>query len=224
MMPRRYANRDPMTPREARQQARILLDAAERGDVDAAHVLLDVLQVSSHDPYIVESLALALRGRSYPSGVELPTFESRARNLKHVLERVRAWVFPPRRSPCMPNRAALRELFEAAQDKAESRSEFAKFWATLQRACNSSSRTTMRNAMEYANDVLDGHGVELLRLRTRRGGTRSALYVNMGDTYNATLVWDRHTDSFKVTTWGDIIESWERRFGQTDEAPDPDEY
>lgn len=209
----------PMTPTEVRQQARILLDAAERGDVDAAHVLLDVLPMLPDDHHAsvalsTEALAQALRGRTHPAGDKLPDAASRARNLRYVLARFRDWVFPPRRSPCMPNRAALRELFEAAQSKMGSRSEFSKLWARLQNACDVTSRRNIDGAMGYANDVLDGHGVELLRVRTRRGGTGRALYINMGDTYNPTLVWNLR---FIVTTYADA----ERRFGQTEEAPDP---
>ena len=227
----RVGRRDPLTEREARQQARVLLDAADKGDVDAANVLLDVLlqmpggsevpgpQTARGLSHAVAALAHALRGRTYPAGDALPDDAARARNLQDTLIHVRYVVFPPRRSPCMPNRAELLTLFEAEHGGGE-RQLFNMLWTTLQEACDSPSRRASERAMDAADDVLRGHGVEELRIRTRRGGTRRALYVNFGDPYVATLIWDEETDRFRVTSWSDVVEGWERRFGRTDEEPD----
>ena len=39
----------------------------------------------------------------------------------------------------------------------------------------------------------------------------AAVYVNMGDTYAATVVYDLGRDLWQVTTWGDWLETAERR-------------
>lgn len=41
-----------------------------------------------------------------------------------------------------------------------------------------------------------------------------ALYINTGDTYNGTVVYDVERDKFYVTSWGDWVEDYERRTGK----------
>lgn len=230
-MKTRAANRqrDPISEQEARRRGLPLLRAAERGDIEAAHVLLDVLQyfpgasgppdvVTSSRSYVVHQLAAALQGRTFPAGDLLSDAASRARNLKNVLEYVRIQFFPARRRPCMPNRKELQNLHR--QVRGDDRRGFQSLWNELQQACNSTSLRRVYDAMEFADEVLDGHGVEDVALATRRGGTRRAVYIEMGDTYNTTLAYDREVDRFLVTTWGDIVEGWERRFGRSGEEPE----
>jgi len=38
------------------------------------------------------------------------------------------------------------------------------------------------------------------------------MYVNMGDTYDTTLIYDYKTNRFVVSSWGDIVERQPRRF------------
>lgn len=38
-----------------------------------------------------------------------------------------------------------------------------------------------------------------------------ALYVNTGNTYNLTLVYDTEAERFSITSWGDWFKSWERK-------------
>lgn len=45
-------------------------------------------------------------------------------------------------------------------------------------------------------------------------GDTVALYVNTGDTYNTTVVYDVGRDLFYVTSWGDWLEAYERRIGR----------
>ena len=40
---------------------------------------------------------------------------------------------------------------------------------------------------------------------------RGFSYCNAGDTYNATLVYDEDRGTFRVTSWGDMVEAYERR-------------
>lgn len=64
-------------------------------------------------------------------------------------------------------------------------------------------------AMTRANELLEAHGVEAVY--DDRGGFSGywqnivALYVNMGDAYTATVLYDVRRGQFFVTTWGDFV-------------------
>ena len=60
--------------------------------------------------------------------------------------------------------------------------------------------------LQAADGMMDGHGVE------RIPGRPGLMYVNMGDTYDTTLIYDYKTDRFVVSSWGDIVERQPRRF------------
>jgi len=65
------------------------------------------------------------------------------------------------------------------------------------------------NALEEVDKIIGGHGIEAIRGESYRGGYYGdivGLYVNMGDTYNATVVYDTETGKFELTTWGDWVE------------------
>lgn len=67
-------------------------------------------------------------------------------------------------------------------------------------------------ALEAASGLLDAFGTEAIR---DDGWRRlycdiGALYVNTGDTYNATIVYDVDADRFLATTFGDFVETAER--------------
>ena len=65
--------------------------------------------------------------------------------------------------------------------------------------------------LKAADTILHGHGVEWATYECSRGEDppRGFDYVNTGDTYNATLV---YVDGrFRVSTFGDEVESHERR-------------
>ena len=72
---------------------------------------------------------------------------------------------------------------------------------------------------------LDGYGVE--PLSDERAYVSSyymdiiALYVNEGDTYSQTLLYDTEFHTFYLTSWGDFMESWEQN--AEDEPVDDDE-
>lgn len=78
-----------------------------------------------------------------------------------------------------------------------------------------SSGATINSMMEAINTILDGYGTEAIRqlniathpywMDTR------AVYINMGDTYTLTLVYDVLTDRFYFTSWGDFVEIAERK-------------
>lgn len=66
----------------------------------------------------------------------------------------------------------------------------------------------------YCNNLMHGYGVEALRGQWRGGywGDTEALYVNMGDTYTGTILYDVRTDKFVATSWGDFVELHPKRF------------
>tara|TARA_X000000950_G_scaffold211112_1_gene253901 strand:- start:1337 stop:2437 length:1101 start_codon:yes stop_codon:yes gene_type:complete len=86
-------------------------------------------------------------------------------------------------------------------------------------------RINARKASELlreANEILDGHGVEVIwinnggasdggpELSTRYGDEVGCEYVNTGDTYSATVLYDAQKQVLMVTTWGDWAEHWEQ--------------
>jgi hypothetical protein len=67
--------------------------------------------------------------------------------------------------------------------------------------------------LNRANTVLDGHGVEPIRYKNewqhRYYGDAIALYINMGDAYDTTLLYTVVDREFQVTSWGDWVEAHE---------------
>jgi hypothetical protein len=59
-------------------------------------------------------------------------------------------------------------------------------------------------AMEKANILLKGHGIEVIWGNNVYWPCLE--YVNMGDTYNITLCYERNKDNFFIGTWGDYVE------------------
>lgn len=66
--------------------------------------------------------------------------------------------------------------------------------------------------MEQANIELKGYGVEALSDEKAHVDSyyrnAIALYVNMGDTYDFTVVFDTEFNKFIATSWGDFYEHW----------------
>ena len=62
-------------------------------------------------------------------------------------------------------------------------------------------RTVVLHAIDK---ILDGHGVEPLGPVSMQGPPYE--YINMGDTYNTTLIYKKSTDSLSIGSWGDIAE------------------
>lgn len=76
----------------------------------------------------------------------------------------------------------------------------------------------VESALEAANEVMgDGaFGTEAINGESFENGFfayAEALYINTGDTYNATIVYDVREGRFFVTSWGDWLEDHERRYG-----------
>jgi hypothetical protein len=64
--------------------------------------------------------------------------------------------------------------------------------------------------MEAANDLMDGFGVEAIWPKGETAGScvpPLATYVNMGDPYDATLIYHEESGHFNLGSWGDFVES-----------------
>lgn len=82
---------------------------------------------------------------------------------------------------------------------------------------NSAAVSALRNALlvcsadetlELANTLLEGFGVEAVRDNEWSGyfGDIGLLYVNTGDTYTTTLLYDTRTSRYYVASLGDFLE------------------
>ena len=82
-------------------------------------------------------------------------------------------------------------------------------------------------AMEEANEILGGHGVEAVPGEGADNGKywrdTIALYVNLGDTYDTTVMYDTETEEFFVGSWGDFLEEWEKDQEDDDEDEEEEE-
>lgn len=69
--------------------------------------------------------------------------------------------------------------------------------------------------MDHVDSELKAYGVESIRSEThgyrRRWGETVALYVNVGETYSATLIFDTLAERFAIESMGDFVERKERR-------------
>ena len=69
----------------------------------------------------------------------------------------------------------------------------------------------IRRTLDTAEKILDGCGREFLySVADFDGG--GVEYVNMGDTYNSTLMFDYTKGKFIVGSWGELVEAQPRRF------------
>lgn len=215
--PTRHTRRDltGLTKREALKVAKTLLPRARAGSREDAEMLVDVA-IYAGFPTDAEYLQLALRGLSYPAGHALPP-DAAARNLSDTLARVQWTLFPPRNRPCLPDRRDFTALVADTLDMTDrvDRGRARALWKLLERACADGGWRAIEGALIEANNVIRGHGVEMQQVQTRRGpDDLSFEYVNMGDSYSTTLLYDHHADRFRITSWGDMIEMWERRWGE----------
>jgi hypothetical protein len=77
-----------------------------------------------------------------------------------------------------------------------------------QRAVNGANRILKELAMVIPHTF----GIELLAC----GDEEIALYINKGDTYDTTVLFNLDTGKFEVTSWGALIESYERQHHRCD--------
>ena len=71
-------------------------------------------------------------------------------------------------------------------------------------------------AAQILADQVGAYGTACINGESFRGywGEAVAAYVNRGDTYDTTLLLDVRSGRWYVTSWGDWVESYERRNGR----------
>jgi len=85
-------------------------------------------------------------------------------------------------------------------------------------ACRKALKMTVgmepEERLEKISDLIGGYGVEAIE---GNGNDRYymdtvALYVNMGDTYNTTVLYNTQIDKYAIVSWGDWVERNQRRY------------
>jgi hypothetical protein len=68
--------------------------------------------------------------------------------------------------------------------------------------------------MDAINEILGGYGVEAIRDNKWDSYycDIGVLYVNMGDTYVPTVIYDTRKGAWMVCSWGDLVEAQPKRF------------
>jgi predicted DNA-binding ArsR family transcriptional regulator len=87
--------------------------------------------------------------------------------------------------------------------------------AKLLKSAEGGSVSAVNRALAKANVVLDGHGIEGLPSRGMEG---LLSYVNMGDPYTPTVMYDHDLGQFLIMGWADWLEDKERQDGQEEET------
>lgn len=67
----------------------------------------------------------------------------------------------------------------------------------------------IHRVLRRADEALNGHGVEYL---VPSDDTSPVAYVNRGETYAPTLMFDYEKGRFVTASWGDLVERQPRRF------------
>lgn len=82
-------------------------------------------------------------------------------------------------------------------------------------AVDASNAKSVDEALDTTNRLVRAHGVAEIRGKyvDRYFGEIVALYVNMGDSYSGTLLFNTVTKKFSLTTWGDFVAENEKRYG-----------
>lgn len=76
------------------------------------------------------------------------------------------------------------------------------------------SHSAVNKVLELADEMLNAHGVEPIRGMHVDNYYYDVvgLYVNMGDSYNPTLLYNTVTGKFVVTTLGDWVQAYGRKY------------
>ena len=81
---------------------------------------------------------------------------------------------------------------------------------------------TITERLEALNELIDGFGIEGIYIddyfHSNYWGNCIGLYVNLGDTYILTIIYNVIDNQFEFTSWGDFIETKEQeiRLDSTD--------
>ena len=106
-----------------------------------------------------------------------------------------------------PEQAATARGLIRGEVRTKDAERFPKANAYFQSCHHEPGRLT--RILECLNEVLEMHGVEILGECRTYGPP--AEYLNAGDTYTATLLFDHIAGNFKLTSWGDWYEKNENK-------------
>lgn len=110
----------------------------------------------------------------------------------------------------MPTIQELIDILKLSESDAEELHTMMQSWEWEEYA---KDEPTVDDVMTRANEMLGGFGVESLESEYAYVSSYFqniiALYVNMGETYNNTLIFDTEREEFLISSWGDFFESWE---------------
>lgn len=107
-----------------------------------------------------------------------------------------------------PSRKRLREELDLTSQQAREVKEI------LKEAATTTQGRRIEKALLDISDIIDGFGVESIRVGSEDysgyWGDAAAAYINTGDIYNATVIYDVDRDRFYLTSVGDWREAAER--------------
>lgn len=79
---------------------------------------------------------------------------------------------------------------------------------------NADTQEKVERALDIINYLLDGYGVEAVRGEyvDQYYLDVNILYINMGDTYVPTILYDTLECEFHARSWGDYVDQYPERF------------
>jgi hypothetical protein len=96
----------------------------------------------------------------------------------------------------------------------------------LKAAVDADDPEQVDDVMDAVNEAVDGHGVESINGTDYQVDKywmdTILLYVNLGDTYDTTLLYDTENNEFSIGSYGDFVEKWENE-EEDDEEDDEEE-
>jgi len=148
--------------------------------------------------------------RYYRAMKRNPSGGKRLPSLKTILERL-PWLD---KLPMPPEASAL--LIRQAMEYAETGTIGDLFGAFIEQEGMRPRifQSRIHFALEAMNIALDTFGVDFVA--PRRGdysAARGLEFLNTGETYTPTVIYDHGSKTWKITSWGDIVERYPNRFG-----------
>lgn len=89
--------------------------------------------------------------------------------------------------------------------------EIREFMECVERFEGADRHWAVYNQLSAIERVIGGHGIEGIP-NPARTYEDEVSYVNMGDPYTPTVMWDCADERFRVGCWGDLIEKFPKRF------------
>lgn len=81
------------------------------------------------------------------------------------------------------------------------------------REYNQKYNSLLYDKLYVLNEILDGYGIEYIKQERYVNAywqCNRILFINMGDTYINTIIYDTEKQLFKCTSWGDYVEHLEK--------------